>query len=66
MLFLVSMVKMGLTHDIFFEFSLRPFEVVDFEHFHLRSHKLKSSWNKTPNKTKSTYKEFHRKNFVKL
>ena len=27
--FLVSMGKTGLTHDIFFEFSLRPFEVVE-------------------------------------
>ena len=29
MLFLVSMGKTGLTHDIFFEFSLGPFEVVE-------------------------------------
>ena len=27
MLFLASMGEMGLTHDIFFEFSLGPFEV---------------------------------------
>ena len=31
MLFLVSMGKTGLSHDIFFEFSLRPFEVVEAE-----------------------------------
>ena len=31
MLFLASMGEMGLTHDIFFEFSLRPFEVVEAE-----------------------------------
>ena len=31
MLFSVSMGKTGLTHDIFFEFSLRPFEVVEVE-----------------------------------
>ena len=31
MLFLASMGKTGLTHEIFFEFSLRPFEVVEFE-----------------------------------
>ena len=31
MLFLVSMGKTGLTHDFFFEFSLRPFEVVEVE-----------------------------------
>ena len=31
MLFLVSMGKTGLSHDIFFEFSLRPFEVVEVE-----------------------------------
>ena len=29
MLFLVSMGKTGLTHDIFFEFSLRSFEVIE-------------------------------------
>ena len=29
MLFLASMGGTGLTHDIFFEFSLRPFEVVE-------------------------------------
>ena len=29
MLFLVSMGKTGLSHDIFFEFSVGPFEVVD-------------------------------------
>ena len=29
MLFLASMGKTGLTHDIFFEFSLGPFEVVE-------------------------------------
>ena len=29
MLFLASMGETGLTHDIFFEFSLRPFEVVE-------------------------------------
>ena len=29
MLFLVSMGKTGLSHDFFFEFSLRPFEVVE-------------------------------------
>ena len=28
---LASMGGMGLTHDIFFEFSLRPFEVVEAE-----------------------------------
>ena len=31
MLFSVSMGKTGLTHDTFFEFSLRPFEVVEAE-----------------------------------
>ena len=31
MLFLVSMGKTGLSHDIFFEFSVRPFEVVEVE-----------------------------------
>ena len=31
MLFLVSMGKTELTHDIFFEFSLRPFKVVEAE-----------------------------------
>ena len=31
MLFSASMGEMGLTHDIFFEFSLRPFEVVEVE-----------------------------------
>ena len=31
MLFSVSMGKTGLTHDIFFEFSLRPFEVLEAE-----------------------------------
>jgi hypothetical protein len=30
-LFLASMGETGLTHDIFFEFSLRPFEVVEAE-----------------------------------
>ena len=29
MLFLASMGETGLTHDIFFEFSLGPFEVVE-------------------------------------
>ena len=29
MLFLVSMGKTELSHDIFFEFSLRPFEVIE-------------------------------------
>ena len=29
MLFLASMGKTGLTHDIFFEFSLGPFEVAE-------------------------------------
>ena len=31
MLFLASMGKTGLCHDIFFKFSLRPFEVVEVE-----------------------------------
>ena len=31
MLFLASMGKMGLTHDIFFKFSVGPFEVVEAE-----------------------------------
>ena len=31
MLFLASMGKTGLTHDIFLKFSLRPFEVVEAE-----------------------------------
>ena len=31
MVFLVSMGKTGLSHDIFFEFSVRPFEVVEVE-----------------------------------
>ena len=31
MLFLVSMGKTGLSHDIFFEFSVGPFEVVEVE-----------------------------------
>ena len=31
MLFLASMGEMGLSHDIFFKFSLRPFEVVEAE-----------------------------------
>ena len=31
MLFLASMGETGLSHDIFFEFSLRPFEVVEAE-----------------------------------
>ena len=31
MLFLASMGKMGLNHDIFFKFSLGPFEVVEAE-----------------------------------
>ena len=31
MLFLASMGKTGLTHEIFFEFSLGPFEVVEAE-----------------------------------
>ena len=31
MLFLASMGETGLTHDIFFKFSLRPFEVVEAE-----------------------------------
>ena len=31
MLFLASMGKTGLTHDIFFEFSLGPFEVIEAE-----------------------------------
>ena len=31
MLFLVCMGKTGLSHDIFFEFSLRPFEAVEAE-----------------------------------
>ena len=31
MLFLASMGETGLTHDIFFKFSLGPFEVVDAE-----------------------------------
>ena len=31
MLFLASMGETGLNHDIFFEFSLRPFEVVEAE-----------------------------------
>ena len=31
MLFLASMRKTGLNHDIFFEFSLGPFEVVEVE-----------------------------------
>ena len=31
MLFLASMWETGLTHDIFFEFSLGPFEVVEAE-----------------------------------
>ena len=29
MLFLISMGKMGLSHDIFFKFSVRSFEVVE-------------------------------------
>ena len=36
MLFLASMGKTGLCHDIFFKFSLRPFEVVEVE-WHLAS-----------------------------
>ena len=35
MLFLASMGETGLTHDIFCEFSLRPFEVVEAEGGHL-------------------------------
>ena len=31
MLFLASMGEMGLSHDIFFKFSLGPFEVVEVE-----------------------------------
>ena len=31
MLFLASMGETGLNHDIFFEFSLGPFEVVEVE-----------------------------------
>ena len=31
MLFLAIMGQMGLCHDIFFKFSLRPFEVVEAE-----------------------------------
>ena len=31
MLILAPMEETGLTHDIFFEFSLRPFEVVEAE-----------------------------------
>ena len=31
MVFLVSMGKTGLSHDIFFEFSVGPFEVVEVE-----------------------------------
>ena len=31
MLFLASMGKTGLNHDIFFEFSLGPFEVIEAE-----------------------------------
>ena len=31
MLFLASLGETGLTHDIFFQFSLRPFEVVEAE-----------------------------------
>ena len=31
MLYLASMGKTGLSHDIFFKFSLRPFEVVEVE-----------------------------------
>ena len=31
MLFLISMGKMGLSHDIFFKFSVGPFEVVEAE-----------------------------------
>ena len=31
MLYLASMGETGLTHDIFFEFSLGPFEVVEAE-----------------------------------
>ena len=31
MLLLVSMGKTGLSHDIFFEFSVGPFEVVEVE-----------------------------------
>ena len=31
MLFLVSMGKTGLSHDIFFEFSVGPFEVIEAE-----------------------------------
>jgi hypothetical protein len=31
MLFLTSMGETGLSHDIFFKFSLRPFEVVEVE-----------------------------------
>ena len=31
MLFLASMGKTGLTHDIFFKFSVGPFEVVEAE-----------------------------------
>ena len=31
MLFLISMGKMGLSHDIFFKFSVGPFEVVEVE-----------------------------------
>ena len=31
MLYLASMGETGLTHEIFFEFSLRPFEVVEAE-----------------------------------
>ena len=31
MLFLVSIGKTGLTHEIFFEFSVGPFEVVEAE-----------------------------------
>ena len=31
MLFLVSMGKTGLSHDIFFKFSVGPFEVVEAE-----------------------------------
>ena len=55
MLFLASMGKTGLTHEIFFEFSLGPFEVIEAEGGRLVKEANFEAVKKVSNKNKLVY-----------
>ena len=55
MLFLASMGETGLTNDIFFEFSLGPFEVVEAEGGRLVKEANFEAVKKVSNKNKLVY-----------